>query len=154
MLYCCGHGISSLPCISILAFVPSFSSFFFRFLEPHHLWNSLKQISAHCLSYGFFFPQTWSITVDSLNFCCHFEIFRQEMVNRWADPRLRRATMLCAGWWIRGHHSRVGEVSWENTVIPNVLGKKPYFSKQNDQFKLRWFWESWYWWGEIYYFEM
>ena len=26
MLYCCGHGISSLPCISILAFVPSFSS--------------------------------------------------------------------------------------------------------------------------------
>ena len=26
MLYCCGHGISSFPCISILAFVPSFSS--------------------------------------------------------------------------------------------------------------------------------
>ena len=25
-LYCCGHGISSLPFISILAFVPSFSS--------------------------------------------------------------------------------------------------------------------------------
>ncbi len=28
MLYCCGHGISSFPCISILAFVPSFSSVF------------------------------------------------------------------------------------------------------------------------------
>ena len=28
MLYCCGHGISSLPCISILAFVPSFSSIY------------------------------------------------------------------------------------------------------------------------------
>ena len=26
MLYCCGYGISSFPCISILAFVPSFSS--------------------------------------------------------------------------------------------------------------------------------
>ena len=28
MLYCCGHGISSFPCISILAFVPSFSSYY------------------------------------------------------------------------------------------------------------------------------
>ena len=30
MLYSCGHGISSLPYISILAFVPSFSSIFQR----------------------------------------------------------------------------------------------------------------------------
>ena len=58
MLYCCGYGISSLPCISILAFVPSFSSFSSRpFRAPAVVQKRSKvQVSllekVHTLTHG------------------------------------------------------------------------------------------------------
>ena len=48
MLYCCGHGISSFPCISILAFVPSFSST--RSLDPGS--NGFCEVSVEILDFG------------------------------------------------------------------------------------------------------
>ena len=61
MLYCCGHGISSFPCISILAFVPSFSSIFatidtchvshwnLEALQPGRVTVPQRQVEGNCV---------------------------------------------------------------------------------------------------------
>ena len=80
--------------------------------------------SAHFLSYGSFasYMKYWT---PSILFAIskYFEhiYFDKKWWTRWADPWLRRATMLRAGRWIGGHHSRVGE--GELGIIPNALGK-------------------------------
>ena len=90
MLYSCGHGISSLPCISILAFVPSFSSVFHRKFQ---YWSRGNMGKWESNSLSLISMVTWWLDVNFLRICQSNVLVKTVPCNSWQFHSLGKSLL-------------------------------------------------------------